>query len=609
MSSALLAIVARLLLTASDPVVPPSTSAAAPLRLALESVNGCAVLPSGDTVSRGKVAIPYPSKCESLDDEAYAPAPPKARLELAPDRTYVLNQVTLVHQVVGKHQSLTDVQAPLKWMTTQSRFKRLDWKGAAVAHDDWTFVNPRFNLWQREVFYGGAAWMQQKDDTFLVELLDGAGAVRSQARYRRADFWSESPITGHTRVSWRVYGIPPPTPPGTKAPPGEPVQPSSFITTVRVDLAGALDPSLTVSTQGLKGDGAVRVTWSALPKEPFYFPFTVVDPAQAEPTCFKGGAKVRCDFGLAPDIALRPPAGGKRHYAPGEELLFDFKVRDGAGSLIHSEERFASYTDFFAGKANGILYYRTGLQRANDLNYMTLYKIIGPLQDVAGTVDSSGPSRYYQFPPQLGGDHAEGEMVSPAAAMNSPPGLVDVAWPTRYPLVLPKDAKPGTYLAILKTARFFLGERVAKSANVFFQVGTDEQTHFPGVVGKCEACHNGPSALEQLHHGFPTANIEGCRACHSSFDLSWTARMHKLHFRSARFQQKANCTLCHLTRAEAVRPSFEACGSCHQDLHKGKYFATQFNLEGAPTRYQNCAQSCHADTAPRGHVLPEAAVR
>lgn len=182
-------------------------------------------------------------------------------------------------------------------------------------------------------------------------------------------------------------------------------------------------------------------------------------------------------------------------------------------------------------------------------------------------------------------------------------------WSTRYMRPLPEDAESGTYVALVKFHRYFGGERVAKLKPYFFQVGTPERTVYPGRVGNCQICHRGVLSLDNLRHGLSVDHVESCKACHS-YETERGGRfpvfIHKIHSRSSRYPAARNdCTMCHLTRESATRPSLDLCMTCHPSAHGDEFFASKFVNGVEPSRFGNCAQSCHGDTPPQLHILPE----
>jgi ribosomal protein L31 len=372
----------------------------------------------------------------------------------------------------------------------------------------------------------------------------------------------------------------------------------TFRTTVRMDLVGSTNPFKTFRVEGLKGDGAIRVTWSQLPKQPFYFPVTYVSQAEVAPTCQdNAGNPVACGFGLDPEMQLTTPHNGKGYYEPGEAFDLLVRLKDGDGNMLHPPGSLPSYRQLFDDQSNGLLY-TTMPHIATFLEADTGsgIQVAGPLQNLTTWRDTKEPAPYFKVTPhQL-------DFASPLASFGFIPGLLDAHWPTRQTISLPQDAKPGTYVALVKAHRAFMGERLTKTEAVFFQVGQTEPTTYPGQVGNCQICHRGVLSLDNLRHGLSVDHVEGCKVCHTN---AISREIHQLHVRSDKYKaSKSDCTMCHLTRESAVRPSVDVCSSCHPSVHGSEYFATQFSTDSIPNRFGNCAQSCHANTVPNSHILP-----
>jgi hypothetical protein len=563
--------------------------------------NGCAVLPSGATVSKGAANIPYPDMCPSTgpgpDPDSNLQSPTQ-KLQVVSGTTYFLQQLTLMDTTLGRHTDPKDLTAVARWMRTESRFKGLDWRNLSVTLDEWT------PGWTREVHFGNANWMGVKGDTFKVEVLDTDGVVRNTIEYGRDEFLGSSSVAGHSRFSWRMEGVGPPQFPGDVTPrpmegmpPGTPATPT-FRTTFRLDLVGSTNPFKTFRIEGLKGDGAIRVTWSQLPQQPFYFPVTFVSQADLAPTCQdKDGKAVACGFGLDPEVQFTIPRNGKGFYEPGETFDVFMRIKDGDGNLLHKPNEFASYREMFAEQSNGLLYFNPAhISTFLEADVGSGIQVVGPLQNFQTWRDTKDPSPYFNIAPM------HQNLASPIAAFGFIPGLLDAHWPTRLSVSLPQGAQAGTYVALLKANRQFMGERTAKTEAVFFQVGQSEPTSYPGQVGNCQICHRGVLSLDNLRHGLSVDHIESCKTCHTN---AISREIHQLHVRSDKFRaSKADCTMCHLTRQSALRPSMDVCSSCHPSVHGDKYFATEFSTAATPNRFGNCAQSCHVNSVPNSHILP-----
>jgi len=595
--------------TAFDPY---AASASGAIKLGLQMFNGCAVLANGQTIAKGGSPIPnYPAQCEDplATDHTHDPkVTPAARFELMTDTNYFLNQITLMDSQVNVHKDPKDVSPAVRWMLTKSRFKNLDWRDLGQQGENWG-VNDITGTWNREVLFNNARWMRSKADTFLVEVLDSEGTVRQSITYGRDEFLGESPVAGHTRVAWRVENVSPPLFPGDTAvhdpPPTFPVDfPVTYRTVVRVDLVGSTNPFKSFKVLGLKGDGAIRVTWSLLPNEPFHFPVTFVSPQDVPPTCFQDdGTAVVCDFGVEPEIKLSKPKNGQ-YYEPGETFDMYTNVRDGKGNLLHAPDMLPSYAEYYEGKTNGLLYFNySHFPNMQERDISSSYQLGGPVNDLKPWSDLSGKQPYYSM-----GDHFF-SLVIEAASLPFFPGLTKARWPTRVPVTLPMDAKPGTYVAVLRANRQFMGERVAKGSNVLFQVGQTQKTTYPNQVGNCQICHRGVLSLDNLRHGISVDHVESCKLCHTNSSDNpgrMHVEVHQIHMGSQKYSaDKADCTMCHLTKQSAVRPSLSVCTSCHPTAHGDEYFKAKFGNGVTPNRFSNCAETCHVTKTPTNHILPK----
>lgn len=582
------------------------------IRLSLQMFKGCAVLATGEPVAPGTAAIPgYPDACPFLHTPDYSPVPPSGTIPLVIGTDYFLHQLTLMDAVVNQHTDYQNPQPALAWMANESMFRDLDWSNVGVSLDEWRPIDPHTGIWIREVFFDNATWMVQDDDVFTVEVLDSAGnpVAGPERPYTRNDFLSENATSGHSRVSWRVEGLAPPAFPGDTTIRNPPEFPPTFRTNVRIDLNTSLDPFNSFEVPNVEGDGSIRVTWNKLPEQPFYFPVRFVRPESVPPSCFnEDGSPAPCGFGLDPQIQLSAPANGE-FYEPGEPFVLQLRVKDSEGHLLHSPNEFPSWNEFLFGQSNGLLYDGPKFTYLEE-DYRSAYKIIGPLQNLTAQSDVSKilPENVWQYPRQSAdGDETMGVLVPALAGNSGVPGMADARWPTQEPILIAENAQPGTYVALLKTHRYFLGERTARTDTVYFQIGTAEKTSYPGHVGNCQICHRGVVSLENVRHGMSGDDVESCKGCHSGVRSSFSRNIHAIHMRSDRYPMPRNdCTACHLVRESAIRPSLDVCASCHTDsVHGSEYFSVEFSTLGEPNRYGNCAVACHGgNQAPSAHILP-----
>lgn len=591
---------------------PYSSSASGAISLSLLQFKGCAILPNGLPVTRGTLNLPdYPDKCVNLTEgqPLAAPSEPTERFNVTPGALYFLRELTAVDTVFGQHTNYNDRHAPASWIRKQSLFKDLDWSGMTVGRDEWRSYNNR-GTFQRETYFENAAWMLSDDDTFQLEVLDADGTVRSSTTYNRKDFLAENAVTGRTRVSWSVVGLTRPLFPGDNV---EHVDPDygpapTYQTTVKVSLANSTNPFNTFRMPQLTGEGFIRVTWSLMPEKPFLFPVTFVPEQSRDASCYKLDAnglatseRVPCGFGLDQKVSVARPANGK-FFMPGDTVDFRVSLRDGDGNGLHPRDGLPTFNEYMGDKSNGFAYFNEFmLTTFRDVSSSeTGFKVVGPLQDIRATYGTY-QTPYFAYP-----NSSEPFYFLYPNATHLPRGA-DVMPPTQWSVTLPENAKPGTYAIYVKGHRNFMGERLNRMDPFFFQVGQEKATTYPGRVGNCQICHNGVNSLSNLHHGLSVDHVEACTVCHTDETVGFMPDViHRIHMGSRKYEKnKADCTLCHLTRESTLRPSMQACGSCHVQVHGADYFDLKFEkLQNTPNSYGNCANACHAVTPPAQHILP-----
>jgi hypothetical protein len=595
---------------------PYSSSASGAISLSLLYFNGCAILPNGEPVSRGSIPVSsfkggYPDECLRLNDglPLSEPAEPSARFKVLAGSLYFLREFTAVDTAINLHTDFNDRRAPATWARKQSRFKGLDWSGLTIGRDEWRDMGaPTF---ARETFYENAAWMISDDDTFKLEVLDADGVtVRATETYNRKDFLAENSTTGRTRVSWIIDNLARPRFPGDPVPVRSPDAGELFYrTVVKASFANSTNPFKSFRMPQLSGDGIIRLTWSLLPDAPFDFPVTFINEPDREATCYKLDAnglatneRVPCGFGLTQKVHFNTPGNGK-YYMPGDLVDFQVSLQDGDGNGLHARDQFPSYNEFLAEESNGIAYFNQWMliTYRDASSTESGFKVVGPLQDLS-VVNGTYQLPYFAYPVR-----SEPKFFVEPGLQRVIAGYLDSKQPTRYSVPLPADAKPGTYALLLKGHRTFMGERLNRLEPFFFQVGQEQQTTYPGRVGNCQTCHNGVNSLVNLHHGMSVDHVETCKTCHIDQSNGHISDLiHRLHMGSRKYKQpKTDCTLCHLTRESAVRPSLVACNGCHVNSHGTEYFDLEFeSVQNTPNAYGNCAQACHGVTPPTLHNLP-----
>ncbi|NTX04726.1 MULTISPECIES: hypothetical protein [Myxococcus] len=594
---------------------PYDSSASGAISLSLLWFKGCAILPTGEPVTKGDLNLPaYGDTCYNMNDgyprpdAPFEPSEPHARMVVSAGELYFLREFSAMDVELARFPEYNDKRTPAAWMRLESYFKDLDWSGLSSGRDGWKRLQPQTFL--RETFYENAAWMLATDDTFLLEVLDADGNVRVSQTYLRSDFLAESPVTGRTRASFTVTGLQRPLFPGDPTPHrAANYDALEFATAVKVSFANSTNPFKSFTMPDLRGEGVIRFTWSQLPQKPFLFPVTFQDAKERPPTCYELGpdglatdVPTPCGFGLKQKVQVsRPPNGN--FFNAGETVDFVVSLQDGDGHGLHPRGSMPSFMTYMEEGSNGLAYF-------NEFMLLTWrdssasesgFKVVGPLQDLKVVNGGFVPTDYFSYP------------ASSEPQFYVPPDIMAVAggpWvqpTTRYTVTLPPDAKPGTYAILLKGHRNFEGERLNRLDPFFFQVGQAEPTTYPGRIGNCQVCHNGVSSLSNVHHGVSVDHVETCKVCHHDDVVGHVSDfVHRLHINSPKYvQNKGDCTLCHLTRESTLRPSMIACAGCHPGTHGTEYFDLPFQeINSPPNAFGNCANACHVTTAPAEHVLP-----
>lgn len=586
------------------------------VRMGLQMFNGCGWNPNGAPSARGTGSFqyPYPATCtDLLDRPVTRPMPP---MPVVAGTKYFLDQITLVDSILGAHTDPDKLDQPVAWFKTQTHFKNLDWTNLGVEQETWDSDRAgTVNGYTHEIRFANAKWMMVKDDTFKLEILDSDGKVVASQTYPRRMFLLENPFGGHTKFAWRVGIVGKPEFPGDRRinapgpqPSGSPpVSPPQFQTFARFEAMANMNPFETTFTipESLTGDGAARLTWSQLPDEPFYFPLTFKHSTDADfPQCWKADdptKKVPCDFGSDPKAIFSAPMNGK-YYEPGEKFELTVQMRDGAGNLLHPPDRLPSYNDYLAGKSNGLLYLNNdNIALYGEVNVISMIMGVGPLQLMRPyyglSEDPPGPFPYNPI---------EFFLPSFPADVNIFPEAREAPGPTHFPVQVPADAVPGTYLFFVKQNRQFMGERHTRSNSFYYQVGQAEKTSYPQRIGNCQICHRGASDLSNLAMGVAVQDVEACKACHH---MASTRDTHLIHMYSDKFpMQKNECTNCHLTHEAPLRASLYTCTACHMQAHGNAFpYSTPFTsryVNYDPGPGASCALTCHQLTPPTQHLIP-----
>jgi len=246
---------------------------------------------------------------------------------------------------------------------------------------------------------------------------------------------------------------------------------------------------------------------------------------------------------------------------PGEQLQLRITFSDGAGVRLHPVGSLPTYQQVMSGQdTSGIhyydptlnpqLYYALKHRESNSMvvlagptNLMTTPKEIAPIntftpQVVTASAAVDGFSALVTAFPPFAVTRGTGAAQLPA---NTP--VSDTVTFT-----IPTDAKPGTYVAVVKARREFGGEALNRGASLDLLVGTTLPTPAAAKVGKCGECHEGRSDLTVILHGLP--DRRPCAGCHngSTFIGAYDVRVHTIHDRSNRLEDGGvqQCGICHM---------------------------------------------------------------
>lgn len=607
------------------------------IRLALQWHNGCAMHPAtGSPAGKGNANIPYPDNCSQRFPGWAGPAnaEPAGPVKLLAGTNYFLNQLTFnetgINVHTDPHTALQDVP---HWFLSLPKFGKLNWEGLALNKQEWMpserSLGP--HAWAYKIRWDNPKWKLNRKDSFLVEVIDAGGVVRTSQVYSREDFLAEGPGGWHTLLTWEVDNLEKPKhpgelhtrwsghpPPNTGFPGSSPV---IFQSLFKFELMTSTAPSKFFKIpDGLTGDGAIRVTWSQLPNDPFYVPVTYESANTLPSTCFKADdptQTVPCTFGLVPDAVFGRPENGK-FYVPGETVQVTLSLKDAEGNLLHPPDSFPSWNDYVLDNANGIVWANFYVYGAlNDRETFSGISVTGPKHKMRPQYGLN-QKEFFVIPTDqfIHGVGNEGMQPIPAPVVSAGalPGLRDMRPSTTYNIPLPKTAEAGTYVFYWKISRYFRGERFARIQPFEFQVGQEEETAFPNRVGNCQICHRSVLSLDNVRHGLSVDYVEGCKTCHNpdilvASRVQFQRMIHEVHMFSPKFPRAKNdCATCHLTRESALRSSHMVCSSCHPEPHGNSFESLLLVPEADRTALTNmggnCAESCHGNTPPTQHILP-----
>ncbi|WP_394846182.1 cytochrome c3 family protein [Pendulispora brunnea] len=348
---------------------------------------------------------------------------------------------------------------------------------------------------------------------------------------------------------------------------------------------------------------ALRVQWSLKPAGQSYrIPITQVD-------------RPNWDYGFGIDIRALTPPGANGTYAAGQKITFQFTLKDGAGKPLHAPGVMPSFQDFMNGNVESGIQYWRGFQEPNALYYRRKHReghlnfaIVGPIQnnratyDVVNIVERMDPTTgmLTTAVPDRGGLYGQATAVPSFAVIYGPrSGWANPSTDT-WTFELPADAKPGTYYAVVKARRKYLGQELPLGKVVEFQVGSSQRTEYRPMTAYCENCHKNGGDLGHSLHGLD--NRGTCTACHAplatEMDNQLGARVHFIHSRTADYNTKIKkCGVCHLSGDRIERPSKGACLSCHRkypsDHVRDFGPITDSYTGGGADAFVRCTDRCH----------------
>jgi predicted CXXCH cytochrome family protein len=491
-------------------------------------------------------------------------------------------------------------------LDTGSTLAELDWTGVKLMDEEPVLLPGPDGKYTRRRFYRKATWMNAPS-SFVVEQIDASGAVVGEGtvvntgteadRASSDDFF----VRRFRAIQW-TYDCP-----GLHDCTGA----SHFSEEALVELRTSMHPQRTFAIR--PATTALRVHWSLLPGRTWSVPVSQI-------------ATPPYDYGFSIDLTALTPAGAGGAYAPGSNVEFKLKLRDGAGNPLHPDGELPPYNEVvFGANPAGIQYYRaffdptTTYYRRKHRERMLMSQIIGPaqkVQPIRTIIDLPaflGPEEVQTLGlPARDGVYAQFITFPPAPDLFG--GAFDPAHAGWAKVVkdtwtyhLPSDAEPGTYLVTIKGRRTYLGQDIPFSRTIEIQVGTAVHTTAALKTGPCTSCHSGSSALSNVLHA--NDNRAACSGCHTplGFELEGPiyVRLHFLHSRSNRVDAPLQqCSSCHLTKDSIERTSKSACLSCHSSYPASH--VEQFGpigsmyVGGGRESFGQCTSSCHTNHPASG---------
>lgn len=460
---------------------------------------------------------------------------PTLRLTKGPRR--YLQELDMVERVSG---NLDEGITPL---FTAPSTSSLDWSGVTQVDEQW--IPGLDGTFTRERYFRGAKWMERQS-SFELTPRDAHGHrvgqrlhldVGSDDKGRHRD----DAFVRRFSARQRALGCPQ----------VNDCSGATYIAEALVQARGATHPrrnSEKISAQAVRFD----LEWSAQPGLTRPIPLE-----QRERSQETWGHGFHIDL-----TEVGAPANGQ-FYAPGDTVIFQVTFEDGEGKRLHAPGSLPTFEQVFTRQDDSGLRYLdptfpTRLYYALKHRESTLIAgISGPLdalqapQTIVDPLTFFLPQTQFAFADVDGYTSVVQTLPSPAIVFG---GLQDPSlWQTpvsdTMSFVIPEDALPGTYVAVVKARREYRGEALNRGAVHRFQVGQSAATPFTPTT-RCSQCHTGPAQLNEILHGIDDRAT--CYTCHSSLaievDNRLDYRVHRVHALSDRFPGDVNaCSTCHTT--------------------------------------------------------------
>lgn len=457
------------------------------------------------------------------------------RLTTGPRR--FLQELDIVERVVGSQDLGID---PL---LTAPGTASLNWSGVTLVEEQW--IPGLDGTFTRERYYRNARWMENKS-SFVLTPRDHRGRtagpplhldVGSDNTTRPAD----DAFVRRFSARQRAVGCPQ-------------INDCSGATYFAEALIQARDATRSLQRAKEISNKAVRLelTWSAQPNLTRTILLEHRSPTQA-PWSY--------GFQVALDEVSTPPNG--QYYEPGDSLTLRVTFSDGKGKRLHPVGSLPTFEQVFTRQdESGLRYLDPTLPTR--LYYALKHRESTLIVGLSGPVDAlHSPQTVVDpltfFLPQTQFAFADVDGYSSVVQTLPPPAVVfgGLADPSLWQapvsdtltFVIPDDAQPGTYVAVVKARREYGGEALNRGAAHRVQVGQSAQTPFTPTT-QCATCHTGDASLGKVLHGIDDRTT--CYGCHSSlaieFDNRLDYRVHRVHALSDRYPANPNaCTTCHTT--------------------------------------------------------------